>query len=49
MIAKYALRNAMLPTLAMIGLRFGWMLGGTVLIESVFDWPASACTRCRPP
>ena len=23
----------------MIGLRFGWMLGGTVLIESVFDWP----------
>jgi peptide/nickel transport system permease protein len=38
-IAKYALRNAMLPTLAMIGLRFGWMLGGTVLIESVFDWP----------
>ncbi|MCW8165021.1 ABC transporter permease [Verminephrobacter aporrectodeae subsp. tuberculatae] len=38
-IAKYALRNAMLPTLAMIGLRFGWMLGGTVLVESVFDWP----------
>ena len=36
---QYALRNAMLPTLAMIGLRFGWMLGGTVLIESVFDWP----------
>ena len=29
----------MLPTLAIIGLRFGWMLGGTVLIESVFDWP----------
>lgn len=38
-IAVYALRNAMLPTLAMIGLRFGWMLGGTVLVESVFDWP----------
>ena len=38
-VAIYALRNAMLPTLAMIGLRFGWMLGGTVLIESVFDWP----------
>ncbi len=38
-VALYALRNAMLPTLAMIGLRFGWMLGGTVLVESVFDWP----------
>ena len=38
-IGMYALRNAMLPTLAMIGLRFGWMLGGTVLVETVFDWP----------
>ncbi len=38
-VGLYALRNAMLPTLAIIGLRFGWMLGGTLLIESVFDWP----------
>ena len=38
-VAIYALKNAMLPTMAMIGLRFGWMLGGTVLIETVFDWP----------
>ncbi|MGI9424350.1 MAG: ABC transporter permease, partial [Hyphomicrobiaceae bacterium] len=38
-VAIYALKNAMLPTMAMIGLRFGWMLGGTVLVESVFDWP----------
>ena len=38
-ISAYALKNAMLPTLAIIGLRFGWMLGGTVLVESVFDWP----------
>lgn len=34
-----ALRNAMLPTLAIIGLRWGWMLGSTVLVETVFDWP----------
>ena len=34
-----ALRHAMLPTLALIGLRYGWMLGGTVLVETVFDWP----------
>jgi peptide/nickel transport system permease protein len=34
-----ALKNAAIPTLALIGLRFGWMLGGTVLVETVFDWP----------
>ncbi|MFH6782009.1 MULTISPECIES: ABC transporter permease [Methylobacterium] len=38
-VAVYALRNALLPTIAMIGLRFGWMLGSTVLVETVFDWP----------
>jgi peptide/nickel transport system permease protein len=38
-VAVYALRNAMVPTLGMIGLRYGWMLGGTVLVETVFDWP----------
>lgn len=38
-VTAYALKNAILPTLAMIGLRFGWMLGGTVLVESVFDFP----------
>jgi peptide/nickel transport system permease protein len=38
-VTVYALRNAMLPTLAIIGLRFGWMLGSTVLVETVFDWP----------
>jgi peptide/nickel transport system permease protein len=38
-VAVYALRNALLPTLAIIGLRFGWMLGSTVLVETVFDWP----------
>lgn len=36
---KHALRNAMLPVLALIGLRYGWMLGGTALVETVFDWP----------
>ena len=38
-VTKYALRNAMIPTLTMIGLRYGWMLGGTILVETVFDWP----------
>jgi len=38
-VTRYALKNAMLPTLAIIGLRYGWMLGGTVIVETVFDWP----------
>ncbi len=38
-VTKYALKNAMIPTLTMIGLRYGWMLGGTALVETVFDWP----------
>jgi peptide/nickel transport system permease protein len=36
---RHALRNAMLPILSMVGLRYGWMLGSTVLVETVFDWP----------
>jgi len=38
-VAKYVLKNAFIPTLTLIGLRYGWMLGGTVLVETVFDWP----------
>lgn len=36
---KYVLRNAMSSSLTVIGLYFGWLLGGTVLVETVFDWP----------
>ena len=32
-------RNAVSATLTVIGLYFGWLLGGTVLVETVFDWP----------
>jgi peptide/nickel transport system permease protein len=38
-IGQYALKNALIPTMTMIGLRYGWMLGGTILVETVFDWP----------
>jgi peptide/nickel transport system permease protein len=38
-IGQYALKNALIPTTTMIGLRYGWMLGGTILVETVFDWP----------
>ena len=36
---KYVMRNAVSATLTIIGLYFGWLLGGTVLVETVFDWP----------
>ncbi len=36
---KYVLRNAFGATLTVIGLYFGWLLGGTVIVETVFDWP----------
>jgi peptide/nickel transport system permease protein len=35
----HTLRNAFIPSLTMIGLSFGWTLGGTVLVEVIFDWP----------
>ncbi|HWV36266.1 MAG TPA: ABC transporter permease [Thermomicrobiales bacterium] len=38
-IARHAMRNAFIPTLTMIGLSFGWSMGGSVLVETVFDWP----------
>lgn len=36
---KYVLKNALSASLTVIGLYFGWLLGGTVLVETVFDWP----------
>jgi peptide/nickel transport system permease protein len=36
---KYVLKNAMTASLTIIGLYFGWLLGGTVLVETIFDWP----------
>ncbi|TPW31136.1 ABC transporter permease [Martelella alba] len=38
-VIRHALRNALLPVLSIIGLRFGALLGGAVLTESIFAWP----------
>lgn len=35
----HALRNALLPTITMVGLQFGGLLGGIVILEQVFAWP----------
>ena len=36
---RHISRNAAIPVLTVLGLRFGQMLGGAMLIESVFSWP----------
>ncbi len=36
---KHALRNAVLPVVTMLGMQFGHVLAGAVLVETVFNWP----------
>lgn len=38
-ILRHALRNALIPIVTIIGLRFGALLSGAVLTETVFAWP----------
>jgi len=34
----HALKNALLVPLTMVGMQVGWVLGGSLLVESVFSW-----------
>jgi peptide/nickel transport system permease protein len=38
-VSKHALRNAMLPTVTVIGLQVGLLMGGAVITETIFSWP----------
>ena len=38
-IVKHALKNALIPIITVVGLQFGFLLGGAVLTETVFAWP----------
>jgi len=38
-ILKHALRNALIPTVTVVGLQVGVLLGGNMIIETVFSWP----------
>lgn len=38
-IFKHVLRNALLPTITVIALSFGWLIGGLIVIENVFSFP----------
>lgn len=37
----HVMKNAAPPALALMGLQFGYLLGGSILVETVFNWPGS--------
>lgn len=38
-VLRHALRNALIPVITAFGLQLGWLLGGSVVVETVFSWP----------
>jgi peptide/nickel transport system permease protein len=38
-IRRHILRNALIPTVTIMGLAIGYMLSGSVLVETIFNWP----------
>ncbi|HET7883818.1 MAG TPA: glutathione ABC transporter permease GsiC [Acetobacteraceae bacterium] len=36
---KHTLRNALIPVITLTGLQFGFLLGGAIVVETVFAWP----------
>jgi peptide/nickel transport system permease protein len=38
-IRRHSLKNALIPVITYIGLQFGWLFGGTVIIETIFALP----------
>ncbi len=40
-VLRHVIKNAAPPVLALMGLQFGYLLGGSILVETVFNWPGS--------
>jgi glutathione transport system permease protein len=38
-VTKHGMRNALIPVVTMMGLQFGFLLGGSIVVEKVFNWP----------
>lgn len=38
-LSRHALRHALIPVLTMIGLEVTWLMAGSVLVETIFNWP----------
>jgi len=46
-IGKHALKNALIPLVTVAGMQFGFLIGGTVIIETVFAWPGLGLTAIQ--
>ncbi len=46
-VRRHVLRNAMIPVTTVLGLQMGALLGGTVLVEFVFNWPGLSTPLLR--
>jgi len=40
-VLRHAVRNALIPTLTVLGLQFGYLLGGAIITETIFAWPGT--------
>jgi glutathione transport system permease protein len=38
-VLKHCLRNSLIPVVTMMGLQFGFLMGGSIVVEKVFNWP----------
>lgn len=38
-VIRHTLRNALIPIITVFGLQLGWLVGGSIIVESVFSWP----------
>jgi ABC-type dipeptide/oligopeptide/nickel transport system permease component len=38
-LVRHALRNALIPVITIVGLQFGFLLNGSIIVEQVFAWP----------
>ncbi len=38
-VVRHAVRNAVIPTVTLVGLELGVLLGGNMIVETVFEWP----------
>jgi ABC-type dipeptide/oligopeptide/nickel transport system permease component len=38
-LTRHVLRNALIPTVTLIGVEAGYLLGGSIVIERIFAWP----------
>jgi peptide/nickel transport system permease protein len=46
-LSRHVVRNALTPILTVLGLQMGTLLGGTVLVEYVFNWPGLSTPLLR--